>query len=62
MEKDWTYSDDGPLCPYCGHRHIADDPAFFDPDLMTEITCDSCDKTFDVEVEQHTSWTCATRK
>lgn len=51
-----TYSTAGPICPYCEHKHRADEPFYFDED-MTRMDCEACDRGFDVHVYTQTSWT-----
>lgn len=57
----YTYSNEGPKCPYCGRQYTADDAGYYDERTYTEETCDSCEKTFDVEVYHSVSWTCTAR-
>lgn len=52
-----TYSTIGPECPYCGDIVTTDDPAYFSTEYVTD-TCVSCGKTFNVEVNHTTSWSC----
>lgn len=54
---DETYNTDAPECPYCGHKQQHDGGYLYDEDL-TEIECDGCQRTYDVEVFHRTSWTC----
>lgn len=58
MDKcETTFSTTSPECPYCGYQHQHDGGLFYDESL-TEFTCESCDKAFDVRVYTCTSWTC----
>lgn len=52
-----TFSEEGPLCPYCGRQYTADDSWFYDERLV-EMECDGCEKTFTVSVCTTTTWTC----
>lgn len=54
----YTYSHEGPECPYCGRQHTADDGHYYDEYNYTEQECDGCEKTFKVEVCLEASWTC----
>lgn len=49
----------GPICPYCGHEHQADEAFFYDEDFCV-FDCHSCDKSFPVTT--HVQWTWTTRK
>lgn len=53
-----TFEVTGPRCPYCQHLHMPDDPVFFD-EMMTELECEECMKTFEMRVFVQTSWTCS---
>lgn len=52
-----TYSTKGPICPYCSHEHLADEPFFFDEGLES-MECDKCQKEFRVEAYMRWSWSC----
>jgi hypothetical protein len=56
-----TYSTAGPLCPYCGHQHRADDPFYYD-EGVTQMECEHCDLKFDVRIYTQTSWSCDKRE
>ena len=60
MGEDRHYSTDGPICPYCSHRHRADEPFYFDEDMVA-MDCESCDRDFTCEVFTQTSWTTRAR-
>lgn len=52
-----TYSDKGPICPYCGHQHIAgDDPEIYYNEDMTEHECNSCGREFEVRAWMSWEW------
>jgi len=61
MTQERTYSTAGPECPYCGHKHQADEPFYYDED-MTVMDCGRCERDFNVEVYTSTSWTCEPRE
>lgn len=54
-----TYSTHGPQCPYCEYQYTADEPHYYS-DSFTEEDCASCGKTFSVEVDHITTWSCET--
>lgn len=55
------YSTDGPVCPYCDHRHDpADDPEIFYEEGERTWECEYCGKKFVVETYRDWSW--STRK
>lgn len=56
----FSYSTEGPECPYCETQFTADDSSFYDENY-TEDTCPECGETFLVEVHVETSWTCFTK-
>jgi transposase-like protein len=56
--SEYTYSTEGPKCPYCGRQYTADEPHYFDEDRYTEEDCDGCERKFSVRVYSNTSWTC----
>lgn len=56
-----TFSSVAPECPYCGHVHQHDGGFFYNEDLA-EYDCESCDKTFDVEVSTMTHWRCTPKE
>ena len=56
-EPEETYSNDGPICPYCGHKHEPDGGFFYDESL-TEFDCDRCGREVAVSVFNSWSWTC----
>lgn len=56
-EPEETYSNDGPVCPYCGHKHEMDGGYFYDESL-TEFDCDRCGREVSVSVFNSWSWTC----
>lgn len=51
MSKHDTYSDEGPVCPYCGSINSDDDLH-----ESTTVECDTCEKPFYVEVEYSVSY------
>ncbi len=53
-----TYEHEGPKCPYCARQYTADEPHYYDEMNFTDMECDGCGKTFNVEVYTSTSWTC----
>lgn len=53
----YTYSQDGPECPYCG-REFTPDEGYYYEKAFTSMDCDECEKTFKVEVYHSTSWRC----
>lgn len=53
------YSTEGPICPHCEHRHRADEPFYFDED-MVRMDCERCERDFPVRVFTQTSWTTST--
>lgn len=55
-----TYSTIGPICPECGHKHRADEPFYFDEDMVV-MDCEHCERDFAVQVFTQTSWTCEPR-
>lgn len=55
------YSTEGPICPYCGHKHRADEPFYFDEE-MAAMDCEACDRDFAVQVYTSTSWTTEPRR
>ena len=59
MDKE-TYSDLGPICPHCGREYTADEPFYYD-EMLTELECDECEKTFNVRVYHDVSWTCTVK-
>lgn len=50
------FSTDGPICPYCNHKHRPEEPIYYDEDV-TELECGQCDRTFAVTIYTSTSWT-----
>jgi hypothetical protein len=52
-----TYSTNGPVCPHC-EREFTPDEAFYFDESLNKLHCDECDKDFQVEVCNETSWTC----
>lgn len=50
------YSTTGPICPYCGHQHRADEPFYFD-ESNCDMECESCDRSFAMSIYHSTSWT-----
>ena len=54
---DETYSTEGPICPYCDHKHRADDPFYYD-ERNDEMECERCEKSFVMRVSHSTSWSC----
>lgn len=59
---DYTYSDEGPQCPYCGRQYTADEPIYYDEQNFTEDECDECGENFSVTVSHSVSWTCEKRE
>lgn len=51
-----NFSSIGPICPHCGHQHRADEPFYFDED-MVRMDCEACDRDFEVRVYTSTNWT-----
>jgi transposase-like protein len=58
MAGGYSFSTEGPQCPYCGRQYTADDQYYYE--MYTREQCDGCGKTFKVDVEISTSWTCRT--
>lgn len=56
------YEHEGPKCPYCGRQYTADEPHYFDEAGYIEETCDSCEKTFDVDVRVSINWSTSCRE
>ena len=54
------YSTKGPICPYCGHQHNADEAFYYDEN-MARMECEACERDFDVRVYVRTSWTTSKR-
>lgn len=52
-----THSTCGPVCPYCGHKHQADEAFYYDEDFVRH-QCHACDKTFRVSYHRTDSWRC----
>jgi len=53
-----TYSTEGPRCPYCERQYTADEGYYYDEYGYTSENCDSCGKTFSVEVCHTVAWVC----
>lgn len=58
----WDYehthnSNDGAICPFCGHEHTAggDYPELYDESLC-EMECDNCGRKFEIESISIWSW------
>lgn len=52
------YSNDGPICPHCGHLHRAgDDPEIYYNEDLSELECGMCEKEFRVRAFNSWSWT-----
>lgn len=61
-EKNETYSDCTPTCPYCGYEHYAyDDPETWFNDMTRQAECAECGKVFDVNIKSSFTWTCKAR-
>jgi hypothetical protein len=58
MVESYTFSREGPKCPYCDRQFTADDSSYYDSFKYTQETCDNCGKTFSVEVNTETTWYC----
>ena len=54
-----TYSDDGPICPYCGALHVPDDSAFY---VDGGFDCSVCGKEFEMTVNAVYWWDCRARE
>lgn len=61
MDRVDTWSDEGPICPYCGYQHNEPEDVCFlltngeDGEDATE--CEKCQKEFKYNVEATTSYT-----
>lgn len=51
------YSNEGPVCPYCGIIIDVDGGKYYDADRYTEDECPDCGKQFRVNVYVSYSWT-----
>lgn len=55
-----NYSDEGAICPYCGHLNKADgDSASLFSERTCEWQCEDCEEEFLVDVYVSHSWTTA---
>lgn len=57
MSDKETFSIEGPICPHCGYKHIADEPHYFNTDSDT-LWCENCDMESQMDVSVSYSWTC----
>lgn len=60
-EVEETYEYEGPKCPHCGRQYTADDPVYYDEMNFTEMECDGCGVTFNVQVHSTTAWLCSAK-
>ena len=63
LEEDEQYSNEGAICPYCGHLHEPGDVDYviYNESLET-LTCDHCGKDFNVSLYISYSWTTSKRE
>jgi DNA-directed RNA polymerase subunit RPC12/RpoP len=54
-----TYSDDGPVCPYCQHLHRPDDSGYY---VNGGFDCASCGKEFEMTVDVVHWWDCRAKE
>lgn len=52
----WTYSSEGPTCPYCTRIITPDDGSYYDEHRLRKLTCGGCGRDFDVAVNIHATW------
>lgn len=55
------YHTDAIECPYCRYKQPPDEAMYHD-EMLTELDCNSCGKTFDVSVHVQWSWTTKEQK
>lgn len=59
MSDEYTYSVDGPICPYCGHKHRpSEEPEHYYSESSDTSECGECGKEFRMSVFPSHSWTC----
>jgi uncharacterized protein (DUF2225 family) len=52
----WTYSTEGPTCPYCTTTITPDDGSYYDEHSLEKLTCPVCDEVFSAAVTLSASW------
>ena len=62
MTDNYTWSSDGPTCPYCGYEITPDDGFYYNEMRYISETCPECEKEYDVEVYTETSWRCSKKE